>query len=79
MKTTNSEICSCLSVCLSFYLIEQVKFWQLLAGVDLLHFHRVSVINQINPHPVKLSDSVAMSKCDKGLLMSNIKEDFSVL
>ena len=30
----------CLSVCLSFYLIEQVKFWQLLADVDLLYFHR---------------------------------------
>ena len=23
-----------------FYLIEQVKFWQLLADVDLLYFHR---------------------------------------
>ena len=33
--------CKCMSVCLSvFYLIEQVKFWQLLADVDLLYFHR---------------------------------------
>ena len=30
---------SCLSVSV-FYLIEQVKFWQVLADVDLLYFHR---------------------------------------
>ena len=43
-KDTLKDILSvCLSVCLSvFYLIEQVKFffWQLLADVDLLYFHR---------------------------------------
>ena len=40
-QTTPIAEFSHLSVCLSvFYLIEQVKFWQLLADADLLYFHR---------------------------------------
>ena len=42
-----------------FYLIEQVKFWQLLADVDLLYFQTVA---QPAEPPVRGPHGLAMSK-----------------